>query len=531
MTQIGQYEIIAPVGGPGGTSQVYRAVDPMRRTVALKVLLDSLAAQPEYVRRFQREAENVATLRHENIVIVHHASLYEPPYYMAFEFLSGGTLADRISRPMAVERALEIIEPICKAVDHAHRQRIIHRDIKPGNIMFDDTGRPKLTDFGIALADSQTRLTMVGVKFGTAEYMSPEQADGKEELDWRTDIYSLAAVVYHMLTGRPPFQHSDPIQVLRMIRDEPVVAPSKANPDLPRSIDRVMLKAMSRKRERRYHSAMEFYRALSVASKEPPPSDGRRERVGKHRGRDDLVAGKRRLARARPRTAVLMSLLLVVALGIGLVLRALVTPGKGGAPRRPPAVVVPVLSAQYWPDAAGALRKWKPGLVVRKKTEQSAPEQKSHFIRTEPPAGRPAGGTVTVVIGSGRVVDDRYREQLHAAEAALSRANYQGAIMLAKALIAAYGQDATLLNTQAVSHYRRGELTDARAAAELAVLCDSECAESWGTLAVIAFTMGDAKRAADAATAVYNCPVRRQTQAARSAANAVKDQLAAVRGG
>ena len=528
MNQIGQYEIESPLGPLGGTSRVYRAVDAMKRTVALKVLLDHLAASPEYIRRFQREAENVANLRHENIVIVHHASLYEPPYYMAFEFLSRGTLVDRISRPMTVERTLEIIEPICKAIDHAHRQKVIHRDIKPGNIMFDDTDRPKLTDFGIALADNQTRLTMVGVKFGTAEYMSPEQADGKEDLDWRTDIYSLAAVVYHMVTGRPPFPHPDPLQVLRKIINDPVTPPSRVNAGLPRSVDRVILKAMNKKRERRYQSAMEFCRALAAAAEAPPASDETNRRTGKGRGGKVRPKNERG---ARPQTAVLMALLVVVALGIGLVLRAMVTPRTEAAPPPPLDAVVPPVSAQYWPDAANALRKWKPGLRVLRKTQRSLAKQKSHFIRTEPRAGEPAGDTVTVVIGHGPPVDERYHEQLHAAEATLSRGDYQDAITLTKALIAAYGEDPTLLSTQAVSHYRLGELTSARAAAELAVLCDSDCAESWGTLAVIAFMGGDTKRAEEAASAVYNCSVSRQTRAARSAANGVKDRLAEMRGG
>ena len=263
MKQFGPYQIISELGR-GGMAVVYRALQPsVNRIVALKVLPSSAEGDTESLRRFQREAETAANLNHENIVKVWEASVDSPPYYIALEFLEGGTLAERLQRgPLALDEALTIATKLCSALGHAHDRGVVHRDVKPANIMFDSAGRPVVTDFGIARTTDRTQLTAPGSKFGTPNYMSPEQAKGLPA-DCRTDVYSAGAVLYEMLNGNPPFAGDDPLPVMyRIVNDEPT-PPSALNPALPRTLDALIMRALDKDPRKRYHTGSEMAAALS----------------------------------------------------------------------------------------------------------------------------------------------------------------------------------------------------------------------------------------------------------------------------
>ena len=312
--QIGTYQITGPPFG-GGMSVVYPAVQSgTNRVVALKVLASHLEHDATAVVRFGVEAQAAARLRHPNIVTVYEAHTAASPYYIAMEYMEGGTLADRLRNgPLPPAQTLAILRQVCAGLDHAHRHHVIHRDIKPANIMFDSDGRVAVTDFGIARVLDGSGLTMAGARTGTAEYMSIEQAKG-EEADHRSDLYSLGLVAYEMLTGRVPLSAPQPLVTMRQIVNDPVPPPRTLNQALPKAVDTVLLKALSKSPQARYQSAAELYRALWEAV-QPPPTDG----------------GPRR------RTAIIVaSLLVVLALIAGLVATAVLRHGPGVFQPYPP---------------------------------------------------------------------------------------------------------------------------------------------------------------------------------------------------
>jgi serine/threonine protein kinase len=183
--QIEPYKILGELGR-GGMATVYKAIQPcINRVVALKALPSHLESEKTAERRVAKEAETAGNLRHQNIVKLHDASVHQPPYYIAMEFLEGGTPADRLAHgPFSLTGAVRIVQAVRASLDYAHERGIVHRDIKPANMMFDDTGRPVVTDFGIARASDHTRLTADGPTFGTPSHMSPEHARG-QRLDHR----------------------------------------------------------------------------------------------------------------------------------------------------------------------------------------------------------------------------------------------------------------------------------------------------------------------------------------------------------
>lgn len=267
--QIGPYQVISELG-QGGMGMVFRALQPsVNRIVALKVLPSHLETDETSVRRFQQEAETAANLTHESIVKVWEASLDRPPYYIALEFLEGGTLAERLtSGPLPLEEAIGILARVCMALDHAHQRGVVHRDIKPANIMFDGASKPVVTDFGIARAAEHTRLTMTGAKFGTPDYMSPEQAKGLR-VDHRSDLYSVAVVLYEMLTGRPPFSNEEPLVTMNQIVNEPTPSPRVFNAALSPGIEAVLMRALAKSPDERFQSGTEFVQALWTACESP----------------------------------------------------------------------------------------------------------------------------------------------------------------------------------------------------------------------------------------------------------------------
>jgi branched-chain amino acid transport system substrate-binding protein len=269
--QIGKYQVQARLGR-GGMGTVYLGYDPLLdRRVAIKVLAPHLVWEPGFVERFLQEARAAARLKHRHIVIIYDVGQDQTDrgnwYYFVMEYVEGQTLAQVIKEQGALSPAstLAILRPLADALDYAHSQGVVHRDIKPGNILIGSSGQVTLTDFGIARAAQETRLTATGTLMGTPEYMSPEQARG-EEVDQRTDQYSLGVVAYEMLSGHVPFGGTTPHGVLYKQIHEPPPPIRQARPELPPGLEATLQKALAKEPDERYRTVTAFAEALGQAS-------------------------------------------------------------------------------------------------------------------------------------------------------------------------------------------------------------------------------------------------------------------------
>jgi len=263
---VGRYHIIEQLG-QGGMATVYKAYDNrLERDVAIKFIRresvppDQVAAM---LKRFEREAKSLAKLSHPNIVKVHDFGEYEGSPYLVMEYLHGGTLKARAGQAMAPVEAIHWLLPMARALDYAHRRNIIHRDVKPANILITEDGEPMLTDFGIAkiLESGEATLTGTGVGIGTPEYMSPEQCEGRN-VDRRTDIYALGVVFYELVTGRKPFKADTPMAVVIMHINSPLPRPKDYVPDLPDEVEAALFKALAKNPDERYWDMGAFAAAM-----------------------------------------------------------------------------------------------------------------------------------------------------------------------------------------------------------------------------------------------------------------------------
>ena len=251
-----RYEL-GPEIGRGGMAEVFLARDRLLdRDVAVKVLAPGYATDPTFIARFRREAQAAASLNHPNIVAVYDWGEEGDNYFIVMEYIAGRTLRDvlRTYQRLPAMEAARIAAEIADALSFAHRNGVVHRDVKPGNVLLTPAGQVKVTDFGIARAEQTDDLTKTGSVMGTATYFSPEQAQGLE-LDGRADVYALGVVLYEMLTGVAPFIADNPVSVAyKHVREAPV-PPSHVNPDVPGAMDRIVLTAMTKDPDRRYQSA------------------------------------------------------------------------------------------------------------------------------------------------------------------------------------------------------------------------------------------------------------------------------------
>jgi serine/threonine protein kinase len=260
------YDLLGELGR-GGMGVVYKARHrKLKRTVALKMILDGLHASSEDMRRFQLEAEAVAKLQHPNIVEIYDVSEHEGRPYIALEFADGGTLDDKIAgKPQDAQDSAELVESLAGAMQLAHENDIIHRDLKPANILLTSEGIPRITDFGLAKRmDDDSTQTRSGALLGTPSYMAPEQAGGKSDsIGPPADIYALGAILYHMLTGRPPFQAASLMDTIKQVLAEEPVAPRKMNPALAVDLETICLKCLEKDIHRRYQTAAELGQDLN----------------------------------------------------------------------------------------------------------------------------------------------------------------------------------------------------------------------------------------------------------------------------
>jgi WD40 repeat protein/serine/threonine protein kinase len=264
---VGRYYIIQQLGR-GGMATVYKAFDTrLERVVAIKVIRrESISPDmvAQLVKRFDREAKALAQLDHNHIIRVHDFGEHEGAPYLVMQYIDGGSLQPQAGKPMRWQEAARLIIPIARALEYAHNRKLVHRDVKPSNILITQDGVPMLSDFGIAkILQSQeaTSLTGTSVGIGTPEYMAPEQATGLG-VDHRADIYSLGVVLYQLVTGRKPFEADTPLAVIFKHAMEPLPRPTSFNPDLPESVELILFKALAKQPDQRYQTMGELADAL-----------------------------------------------------------------------------------------------------------------------------------------------------------------------------------------------------------------------------------------------------------------------------
>ena len=265
-----RYEILEKIGN-GGMATVYKAkCHVLNRYVAIKILRDEFTTDSEFIKRFNTEAQSAASLTHPNIVSIYDVGNEDNLYYIVMELIQGKTLKEIINEDgmLSWKWSVNIAIQIASALETAHKHNIIHRDIKPHNIIITEDGMAKVTDFGIAKAVSNSTITAFGTTIGSVHYFSPEHARGGYT-DAKSDLYSLGIVMYEMLTGKVPFDADTPVSVaLKQVQEEPV-EPIKLNDKIPISVNRIILKAMQKEPALRYQSATEMLTDLRLALKRP----------------------------------------------------------------------------------------------------------------------------------------------------------------------------------------------------------------------------------------------------------------------
>ncbi|OBH76970.1 serine/threonine protein kinase [Mycobacterium scrofulaceum] len=412
-----RYEL-GEILGFGGMSEVHLARDVrLHRDVAVKVLRADLARDPSFYLRFRREAQNAAALNHPSIVAVYDTGEAETPTgplpYIVMEYVDGVTLRDIVHTdgPLPPRRAIEIIADACQALNFSHQNGIIHRDVKPANIMISNTNAVKVMDFGIAraIADSGNSVTQTAAVIGTAQYLSPEQARG-DTVDARSDVYSLGCVLYEILTGEPPFTGDSPVAVAyQHVREDPI-PPSQRHEGISADLDAVVLKALAKNPDNRYQTAAEMRADLvRVHNGEPPEAP----KVLTDADRSGLIASGAN--QPGPRTDPLPRqplrriddgdgggvgrwIVAVAALAVLTIVVVIAFNTFGGTTRD---VQVPDMRGQVSADAIAALQNR--GFKTRTLQKPDSTIPPDHVISTDPGANASvsAGDEITINVSTG----------------------------------------------------------------------------------------------------------------------------------
>ena len=419
-----RYEVLRRIAR-GGMAEVFLARDLLLdRPVALKVLFREFAVDPSFVERFRREAQSAANLSHPNIVGVYDSGESSGTYFIVMEYIEGRSLAQiiRDDGPLSPDRAADIATDVASALGFAHRNGVVHRDVKPGNVLISPSGQVKVTDFGIARAVStQENLTQTGTVMGTATYFSPEQARG-EPVDPRSDVYSLGIVLYEMLTGQPPFAGDSPVAVAYKHVQETPVPPRQLDPSLPGSLEAVTLKALAKNPANRYASADDLAadlrrfregRAVLAEGVLAPPADyttavsaqaGDATRAVTAAGPGTTVSSTvYEDAEPAKRSSALFVVVLVVLLALlaGLLFLLGRTIGIGGDDTGTQ-VAVPDVVGRTQPEAVTILET--AGFTVKTEQTENAEVPEGTVFDQDPDAGQKVdeGSEVTVVVSSTR---------------------------------------------------------------------------------------------------------------------------------
>jgi len=407
----GRYELSNLVAR-GGMAEVYRAHDRLLdRPVALKILFPELSVDRSFVERFRREAQAAANLSHPNIVPVFDWGEDMGTYYIVMEYVDGRALSSilRTAGPLHPERAAEIAADVAAALAYAHRHGVIHRDVKPGNVLITEEGTVKVTDFGIARAvNTEESLTQTGAVMGTATYFSPEQAEG-QGVDARSDIYSLGVVLYEMVTGRPPFLGDTPVAVAsKHVREHPPL-PRQINPAVPPALEAVIMKCMAKDPSHRYASGEElradllrFREGRGVAADVPAtvmnPAVGTTSTMTAV-GRTQSMRPVTTMEEERSRTPLYAALLALLLIALAVVI-AFLGNSLGWWHFNSNTVTLPNLTGKDLSAAESTLRS--DGLKYTVTADPSSNQPNTQVIRTRPAAGTQMskGQTVTLITGN-----------------------------------------------------------------------------------------------------------------------------------
>jgi beta-lactam-binding protein with PASTA domain/predicted Ser/Thr protein kinase len=380
----GRYRIIRRLGS-GGMADVYCAEDTqLGRDVALKLLYRRFAEDTEFVERFRREASSAAGLQHPNVVQVFDRGQWDGTYYIAMEFLHGRNLKQVVRDHGALEPALavELVIQILKAARFAHRRGIVHRDIKPHNVIVDDEGRAKVTDFGIARAGASD-MTETGSIMGTAQYLSPEQAQGLP-VDARSDLYAIGIVLYELLTGAPPFDAESPVTIaLKQVSETPV-PPMQRNPAVPPPLDAVVMRALRKEPSERFQDADAFVAALESAM-----AGGYFETVAVA---EEPVEALEEEDRRNWRRIALIALIVLALLALAIGAWLLLTPDK---------TRVPDVVGKRSGTAAQILQNRGFEVDVVPIQSDTVPEDRVAGQRPDPGTEAEEGSLVTITVSSG----------------------------------------------------------------------------------------------------------------------------------
>ncbi|HTI34319.1 MAG TPA: Stk1 family PASTA domain-containing Ser/Thr kinase [Miltoncostaea sp.] len=403
----GRYELGRQLGA-GGMARVYLGHDRLLdREVAVKVLAEPYASDPNFVERFRREASAAAGLNHPNIVAVYDRGEADGSYYIVMEFLAGPDLKQviRARAPLPATEAIDAAQQILAALGAAHRRDVVHRDVKPQNVLVAEDGHLKVTDFGIARAGAESDMTEAGSVIGTAQYLSPEQARG-DEVTAASDTYAVGIVLYEMLTGRVPFDGGPPVAVaMKQISDEPV-SPRIVEPGVPRELEAVVMRALAKRPSERYRTAEEMSRALAEA-RAAIDGTGGTTRVIPAAGPPTRVMGPPtattrvapppppaeapRRRRRWPLIAGILVLLAAIAVAAFVLLSG--DDAKG--------VTIPTVQGQTAAQATGTLTAL--GLQVDVRQTTSPTVEQGRVIDSDPAAGEEAheGDTVVLRVSAG----------------------------------------------------------------------------------------------------------------------------------
>jgi serine/threonine protein kinase len=368
----GRYRVERTLG-QGGMAAVYLAHDAeLERPVAIKVLAEHLASDEAFRERFLREARMAAKLSHPNVVHVYDQGDEDGVPFIVMEYVDGTTLGDELRRsgPFPPARVVDLALQICGGLEHAHASGLVHRDIKPGNLLLREDGTVKIADFGIARAAQATKLTQIGSVLGTAAYLSPEQAVG-EQVTAAADIYSLGCVLFELLTGRTPYVFETLPELVVKQREAPITPIRELRPDVPAELEAAVMHCLARRPDYRPGSAAALAQELAAGSPEPPteaiprPSGVRATDVATvplTQSASTAPLPRTRMPRrdfALPRTATWLAFAVVAALVFVVLLFALSSgDGDGGEEPAEPVVVEPVPPADDPADQARNLAEW-----------------------------------------------------------------------------------------------------------------------------------------------------------------------------
>ena len=409
-----RYEIIKSIG-EGGMANVYLAHDIiLDRDVAIKVLRGDLSGDDKFVRRFQREALAASSLSHPNIVEMYDVGEDNGTYYIVMEYINGKTLKQLIKKrgALSLSECVDIMLQLTDGVDHAHASYIIHRDLKPQNIMIEDNGEVKITDFGIAMALNNTQLTQTNSVMGSVHYLPPEQASGKGATV-KSDIYSLGIMLFELLTGSLPFKGDNAVEIaFKQIKDD-IPSVREINPNIPQSLENIVLRATAKNPKNRYSSAKEMHDDLATCLNEERKNEAR---IGfsypEHEGdieKKDLIPEEKKVDKEEliddedeSKTNVVLWILsgifiLIIVVLIGLFL---IYPKLTEVPN----VVIPDVSKMTVIEAEKSLHKQ--GFVVAKEIQYIGSDEieKGLVVKTSPSIGREVkkGETVILYESSGK---------------------------------------------------------------------------------------------------------------------------------